>query len=706
MSLTFALQALLIRHETYVAEAEEERRQMAASMDKLEKDKKELEIANATTIEENRDLLDQLEDLNTTVSKSDAYIHSLATTLKSTRREIERLTTLAARSTDLEAQLLAMETEQTDLQDELASTMVDQRSAVHRWKNAERTISGLQEQVDRMEQEANEERERHEQVVARFERRKAVEHELESAAGRLNGAAATKTSSEKGKSSNVVSHFVKDILQDNANLQMGIVELREMLMGSNDEIENLREQMLLHQPTLSFHDDGAPKTILQSELARSAAAEAVPELHVHHHYHPAGKAKPTMREKPPMIRRPRNRRSVAPARPSTQPSSLHTRTSSTNSMKTTSRSSAAAILSQTSVTIPPYQSLRPPRWSLQSSQNSSSIAPSSVPSSPQSAFRNLSMFDRIDAMDSSRPTSPDSTDIGSPIFLSRQKRRSSNVSLASLSVPIAPQVKSTAIPTDVLQVADGEFFDSRMEKGPRSDSPNLDHSAILEEPEEDLLPEKLTLVPNPRTSVAEVFSSPLHIHPRLHRSASHESMLSVRHPSNTIPLRHKPSQLLANGTLSSRTPLSISTPSVDPTAATAQPTYSHSLRLTSSKYNRSLLSARIPSSTNNSSHRVYNNDHPAAAAAAAATSPSPVPASAADKFPTFSKRMGGWMTGKWGIAPMASTGDLRAKATARSTRATGVNQNGSIRGLVGAKSYMVEARHVDENALRESLGEG
>ena len=699
MSLTFALQALLIRHEVYVAEAEEDRRQMVASMDELEKDKKELEIANVTMIEENRDLLDQLEDLNTTVSKSDAYIHSLATTLKSTRHEIERLTTVAARSNDLEAQLLAMETEQSDLQDELESTKLDQRSAVHRWKNAERTISDLQEQVDRMEQEANEERERHEQVVARFERRKVVEYELEDAAGRSEDAAGTKTTLEKGKSSSVVSHFVKDILQDNANLQMGIAELREMLMGSNDEIENLREQMLLHQPALPFHEDGVPKTILKSELARSAAAEAVPELHVHHHYHPAQKVNSAVREKPSTVRRPRNRRIVPATRPATQPSSLHTRTSSANSMKTTSRSSAAAILSRTSVTIPPYQSLHPPRWSLQSSQNSSSIAPSSVPSSPQSAFRNLSMFDCIDAVDSSRPTSPDSTDIGSPILLSRKKRRSSDVSSASLSIPIAPRVKSIAISTDVHQVPDEDISDNRMDNARPSISTNLDHSAIPEEPEEDLLPEKLNLDFSSRNRVAEAFSSPLNIDPRLHRSASHESMLSVRHISNTSHLRQKPSPLLANGTLASRTPFSISTPIVDPTAATAQPTYPPSLRLTSSKYNRSLLSARIPASTITA--RVNNNKNPASAASSSVDS-----ASAADKFPTFSKRMGGWMAGRWGIAPMASTGDLRAKAAVSSERATGVNQTGSIRGIKGAKSYMVEARHVDENALRESLGEG
>ena len=77
MGLTFALQALLARHEAYMVEAEEERRKMGASVDKLESDKKELEASNARTIEENRYLLDQLEELNNTVSDADGQIVSL-----------------------------------------------------------------------------------------------------------------------------------------------------------------------------------------------------------------------------------------------------------------------------------------------------------------------------------------------------------------------------------------------------------------------------------------------------------------------------------------------------------------------------------------------------------------------------------------------------------------------------------------------------
>lgn len=709
MSLTFALQALLVRHETYIAEAEEERRQMAGIIDKLESEKRGLEVANAKGIEENRELLDHLEDLNKTVSSSDAYIHSLATTLKSSRHEIERLTALAARSTELEAQLLAMETEQNDLQDQLTSTKDDQRSAVRRWRNAERTISNLQDQVDRIEKEANDERERHEEVVARFERRRAVEGELESAAGRLKGAAAA-TTLGKEKGSSVVSHFVKDILKDNAKLQMGIVELREMLMGSNDEVENLREQMLLHQPALPFNEDGVSKSMLKNELARSMAAESLPELHVHHHYHQAGKLRPALKEKPPIPRRARNRRNATTAGLLTPTAGLRTpRTHSAHSIRESSPSSATAILSQTSVTIPPYQPLRTKRSSFQSLQNSSSIAPSSVPSSPRSAFRNSSIFDCIDTtLDSSRPTSPESIGIGSPIFLPRHNKTTSEVSLLNLSPLLTPEVQSTVPLSGVFENINGDMLGDQMGMASRSDSMTLDHSTIIEEQEEDLLPDKPNFGANSNANI----DISLPIRPGLHRSASHDSILPNQPPANaSSSLRHKSSRMFTYKSLHSRNSFTISSPAVDSTAVVAQPMPSHSLRLTSRIYNRSLLSGRNPFTTHLHAEDPHRPPSSAGSqlSSTSASSSTITPA----KYSTFSKRVGGWVMGKWGIVPMASTGDLRGKATAAapSQRATGVNQRGRIEGLgmeIGDQQLpcLVEPVDVDEIALRESLGEG
>lgn len=394
MSLIFALQALLFRHESYIAEVEQERAKMIDNIEQLEKDKLRLETDNERTIEENRLLLKELEAFNHTVSDSDAHILSLTTTLQSTRHELERVTSLAARSTQLEAQLIELEREQQLLRAQLASTESDERAAVHRWKSAERTINNLQHEVERIESEARDGRKKHEDVVSQYERQRLVGRDPDNAAGRLKSAAAA-TALENGSGRNsVVSHFVKDILQDNANLQMGIVELREMLTGSNEEVEHLREQMMLYQPAVLSNEDGSSKICLKSELARISNLEAVPELHVHHHYHPAGRPKAVSREKSYGSRRPRNRRNFTTQGIPAPPSDLQAlRTPSVPNMSTMSATSTAEIPSQEPATNPTPQPLHRTRWSVQSF---SSIAPSTVPSSPQSAHRASSIFDSID----------------------------------------------------------------------------------------------------------------------------------------------------------------------------------------------------------------------------------------------------------------------------------------------------------------------
>lgn len=670
MSLIFALQALLARHEAYIAEATEERRRMVGSIEKLETDKKELQASNARTIAENRYLLDQLEDINDTVSNSDAQILSLNATLQSTRKELERLTVLAAQTSHLEAQMASMESEATELHHQLSFREEEKQTAVQRWKGAERTISTLQEQVDRIDREAREERLRHAEVVKRFERRKAVERELENAAGRLKGAAAASTLSTDGSGS-VVSHFVKDILQDNANLQLGIVELREMLMGSNEEVENLREQMMLHQPV----DPGRPGSgeDLNSELARTPTNEAVlsPDFHVHHHYHAAPKVK-SARERPVGLAKTKKRRNITSPGLRTPSSGTQTprtpRTPSAHSMQIRTGSSAATILSQTSVTIPPIPSHR---WSSQSSQ-----APSSLPSSPQSAFRNSSVFDTMDDnMYSSRPTTPGSIAFGSPSIYPRYSKRNSDVSGRRLSTQTSSSVPQSI--DGVLQAVDQHGMDDSTET---IKFPLLDHSTILEEPEDDTTISFLDNHFDLSRIAPQTHSLLEQMRPRLTRASSHESLLSSR--GIDIPsLRSKRSQ-----GFNPRSSFGPSVASIGPvTSSTAAVAHASKRNrgYDSSNYNRLLLSH-------------------------ASTSPAaPAPATTPEKS-TLGKRVGGWVFGKWGVAPTKSTGNLRAVdalSAAVDERSVDRRKGGSVRGRKAENrlSTHVEAVSIDKTLLQESL---
>ncbi|KAL6714049.1 hypothetical protein ACLMJK_008543 [Lecanora helva] len=667
-------QALLARHEAYMAEAEEERKSMGASIERLEGDKRELQAQNAKTIEENRYLLDQLEEMNSTVSNSDAQIISLNNTLLSTRKELERLTVLATQTSQLEEQLAKFEKDQAELQLQLISTEEQERTAVQRCKGAERTIMALQEQVDRIEQEARDERIRHADVVARFEKRRLVEKELDNAAGRLKGAAAATTMGKDGNG-NVVSHFVSEILQDNANLQLGIIELREMLMGSNQEVENLREQMMQHHPIHTPPGGLERAESLNSELLKTPTGDATPDLHVHHHYHAAPKVE--AREKSSAVRRPKRRRNI--------PSGFRTPSSGMQTPRTlpasprmgaSSVSTAATILSQTSVTIPsPADPTHSRHWSMESSRPPSSMAPSSLPSSPGSASRTASMFDTIDdVQDSSRPTTPGSMTIGSPTFAPRQSKRTSNSSARSFPRSLGDSTAESSFV--VAAIARKESDHSAVNT---DDERILEHSTIVEEPEEDSSTRPSTKESRMNDYIEDHFTSSQTTRPRLHRANSHESILSTRNID--IPkLRSKGSQLLTRQGFTPHTSLRTSSTSITPvtssTSAVAQSSKT-SRGYDSSNYNRLLL--KNPQSNSTPSAEI----------------PPTMEKS------TLGKRMGGWMFGKWGNMPTASTSNLKAKDVLGAV---------SEKAREGKKAEDRRSTHIepvslDDSLLKESLGE-
>ncbi|KAL9606987.1 MAG: hypothetical protein Q9167_008057 [Letrouitia subvulpina] len=651
-------QSLLVRHEAYVQDAEEERCKMAATIDRLESDKRGLEADNAKRIEENRTLLDHLEGLNNVIASSDAHISSLNATLQSTSKELDRLTTLAARTSQLETQLSQMETEQIHLQDKLAAREEDNRSAMQRWKAAERLVNDLQDQVDRIEREAEDEREKHAEVLSRFERRSSVNSELQH---KMKLVQKEEIEGAFGRQSegntNVVSQFVKDILADNASLQTGIKELRKMLTGSNTEVQHLREQMLLHQAVPPMALEAHSRTNLEQDMDHNKASgsQEAPALHVHHHYYEANKAEPPSRNRSATPRRPRRKRAFVTSGASTP------RGGPGIPRDTPAKdfSSAAAILSQTTASIPPSREAHPQR---SSTQAQSSIATSSVPSSPH-----RSLFDF--ATDSSRPTSPESLIHGSPLsvlhdWIGISKPRMTFPSMASQIQP--PECSVMAAPGG----------SHRSEPLKPMISPTLghtDHNTILEVPEDDLV---LFGKPNRGDAVDKIYIP----NPQFRRSASHESVLSVTGLASTKPkgLREQQSQIFCGHGLRFRPSFGPSTPTT--TLVSSRPVVSPTVTTTRAT---SLGAVSTLSTSLNQGSTAERG--------------------------TLGKRVGGWVKGKWGMAPMASTGNLRAQAAvhARDERSPGVNQKGSIPHLKSPSrlSTHVEPISVNEGLLQESLGE-
>ncbi|PFH58892.1 hypothetical protein XA68_13077 [Ophiocordyceps unilateralis] len=432
-------QALLARHEAYMADAERDRLELTERIEKLEREKEGLEAVNADKIEENRSLLDQLEALNNTISDSDTTIKALEASLLSSQQAVRRLEAAAARAVDAERHIAVLEEEQAKLHLELRSTRDDARTHAQRFKEAQRGILDMQDQLERMEEEARQERQRHAEVVGRMERQREIDKQLDTAAGRLKGAAGTKTLQEQKSSNKIVGHFVRDLLEDNANLQLGIAELREMLMSSNDEIQLLRDQLMHHQPVVS-QDDAGPMLTLKDEL--ETVHDMASELHIHHHYHAARSPRK------PEARKPRKRRQGFLPAACTPPATLSPKPSA--HWAPVSSPAAPALLSAAVGDTTPVAPR--PRHSWGGMSNMVADFYSSAPNSPPSKRASV-VFDSslVDADGVVSPTT--SFDPLSPIWGTMQSKRSSggsSRSFQSMSVsvleagPVTPCGKQSA----------------------------------------------------------------------------------------------------------------------------------------------------------------------------------------------------------------------------------------------------------------------
>jgi hypothetical protein len=690
--MEFSLQALLVRHEAYMADAEKERKEMMLQIEELESQKHGLQKTNESLVTENRTLLDHLESINNAVAESDTQVTNLQATLQSAQQEMQRLSQLAAKTERLEQQLADFEREHEACQAGLSIKEEAEKTATRRWQKSERALADMQDQLERIEQEAKEERERHVEVVGRMERRCAVEKELTSAAGRLKGTAASKTTGRDGAGTSVVSHFVKDILQDNANLQMGIVELREMLQNSNEEVETLRHQLVLHQPLEEDEEVARPplgnrKISLNEELNRAASQE----LHVHHHYH-APSTPSVAAGNRNTLRRPKKKRygSLTPNH-FTPPASGRSTPRSSVSYHTPS--SIATILKQTAVSVP-EPTPNHHRWSTQSNQTYQSQF--SGPGSPQSTInRSSSIYDRVfsdGGHESSRPTTPDTEEPGSPMLIPTHKKRPSGSSFRTTSAPMVHRKGIILGPS--LSSLDS-IMDASVEELPPLKPQPSNHHAIAEEVESDWdhnLSSAVDSMSGGRTPVSDhayfdINSSDMYSRP-LRRAASHESLLSISgmdiHTYQARP-KHK---LLTQGGVSSGTVVSSAQAhAARPTMATQSESNGHSL-LRGVAADQRLSSAPKQ---------------------------------------TITRKASGWIFGRWGATPMPAVAEssnsaksasiksgseqakeeLHAAPKVPKLRASGINQSGPIFGFPPEVKvqYPPVVKKLDQEELRNVLDE-
>ena len=721
--LTFALQALLSRHETYVAESQQEHARMNAKIAGLENERTDLQRSNEKIVAENKELLSKLDTLNATYAQSDDTVHSLEALLRDTEVEVRRLNGLARRAEELEAQVQDLDLESSNLKRQLDDGETESRSTLTRWRESERKIKQLEREVEKIEWEAKREREQHEEVVTRLERERVLERELGGAEGRLKGAAALQ-GLESGTGGNVVSHFVKDILNDNASLQAGIVELRELLQSSNDEVQSLRQQIVHHQPIDSNEAQEPPlsqSVPLDQQLDWAQPSPEPPqrEVHVHHHYHAKLAQK---RDRPATVRRTSRRRVVV--------SNVASPMSSTPPTPTPKPQRMA------SSPIIPFHLHQPQpmahRWSA-STALSSNV--SSIPSSPRSGFdRYGSIFDRLDTgEDSSRPTSPESAaEYHSPAIKPR---------LDSFEAVLEDDHEISESPVDVLVMDPGQPTLMAQDTTPSpSQLPKTNAGTITPQhkaPDFLLVPAyNRSEISTPQTQIHIDPPSPstanIEIRPTLHRSSSHDSLLSISGMDIHLPKQHQ------QGAASLRIRGNQAHFAISPSVTTRG-------TLTSST-----PVAGITDATAVSSKRSFSSDNQGASLRGLERVVGlPGARTEAKNASGLGRLMGGWVSRKWGVAPMKSVADLRSASSLmprqqatqvapssplavpkRPTlasvlngasenrigsmgRTPGINQSGMIPGFFVPKEVVerptkleVKEGEVDEEGLRKALREG
>ncbi|KAL9620454.1 MAG: hypothetical protein Q9160_005039 [Pyrenula sp. 1 TL-2023] len=660
--LTLILQALLSRHESYMQDSEKERDRLTLDIEKVESEKKTLEDENQRVVAENRELLNQLEDLNDNIADSDARVKSLAASLASAQYEIRRLNSLAARASHLETELQSLESDQAQLRKDLETCQETERSSLSRWRQAECKVRDLSDQLERIEREASEEREKHVELLGRIERRRTVEKELETAAGRLKGAAAATSLARNKAGTNVVSHFVRDILLDNSTLQAGIDELRDMLRASNEEVENLREQVILHQPFSGLLDEYDPANRLNEELDQTGPGSLSQEVHVHHHYHNVPSRMTPRRDKAILPRRPKKRSPPSlmtppqrgrPIRPSLSRLSNYSAPSVAIDEESSSSHGATPISSK--------------RWSIQSSSTAPTTVISSMPSSPRSWRRNSSIFDRIEeGIGSSRPTSPESLGYASPIFGKSHNRSASDVSLGWRSN--TPDLPVTGAAT---MSSDGLSSPAIMESKTANLNDRLEGNESLSVDESTKICASPFRLPKPDESYFSASFKPIE-------------------PLSELESMSRPSlrRISSSDSVRSVSGMDIHTLRKRPSIATFAPSSGSSKQTSAMVSSAQAVSANVSVSSKSSQALLSDLNR--------------------SRHPPEGFGLSRWVKGKWGIAPMLSTGNLRARiGVGEETRAPGINQKGFIAGLrppVRTPSTVVVDK-VNDDLLKESLGE-
>lgn len=230
-------QAILVRHQDYIATAENEKAERISTINTL---KERINLANfdiSKSTASNAQLVKQVSVVSESLFVSEAKVEQLTRTLQDQHSQLVKANNSAAKTESLESQISILESARETLQQECQMAVREKRLAEARWRKTERKLEKLTVQYERLEEEA-------------------VDGIDPSVQGK---------SSSPNEPATPMQDFIKTLLQENASLEATAFDLREQLAASKEELKDLRNQL--------------------KQVSRTGYAETDSQREVHHHHH-------------------------------------------------------------------------------------------------------------------------------------------------------------------------------------------------------------------------------------------------------------------------------------------------------------------------------------------------------------------------------------------------------------------------------------
>lgn len=230
-------QAILVRHQGYIATAEKEKAERISTINTL---KERINLANldiSKSTANNAQLVKQVSVVSESLFVSEAKVEQLTRTLQDQHSQLVKANNSAAKTESLESQISILESTRETLQQECQMAVREKRLAEARWRKTERKLEKLTLQYERLEEEAVD----------------GID-----LSGQVN-------SNSPNEPATPMQEFIKTLLQENSALEATAFDLREQLAASKEELKDLRNQL--------------------KQVSRTGYSEADSQREVHHHHH-------------------------------------------------------------------------------------------------------------------------------------------------------------------------------------------------------------------------------------------------------------------------------------------------------------------------------------------------------------------------------------------------------------------------------------